>query len=483
MQKILLGLLTALLFGTTNDLLGQSPYFFRTYPNHLGKTISQSYFHPDGGLTTLFSRTSGANENIIHRMDSSGTILHSYSTLGQQFWPIEVEVADNGYHWALHKRPSGVLPGDSVFISYLDPSLNLVWKSGFTIPLGAGEELRGGSIVKDGNELLLVGYVSTYSIPYWAGLWLARVDAAGNMIWSERYPTNVSPSLIPQRVGRLSNGNIAINGYQLEANGPPHVGILLQVDSSRNIVSEHWAGIQSHDFGNIIEQPNGDILFLAGFDYIDWIYQFTHTNLHVLPAGGNQFTSTKFIEEWKGEDCFIVGNTIYGLVDGHDGLKLFGGGMSIPIAFPGNPADRYHNSSFGFKDQLYRKQSMDHILTSQGADVLIGLGYEGSSVLPILTRTNLNGAGIVAVDEELVSEKLFEIGPNPSSGLVKVSFETHAEASLKVYDNSGKFCLSRTAQSGEVLDLGDCAPGVYFVEVYATGDGTFLGTRKLVIAR
>ncbi len=87
----------------------------------------------------------------------------------------------------------------------------------------------------------------------------------------------------------------------------------------------------------------------------------------------------------------------------------------------------------------------------------------------------------------LVSQTVLQLYPNPSTGLIQVSYfsESDGKIDLRIYDLMGRavYVENNNVRSGNSeiqLDLGHLAPGIYMVEIMA---GTTKDTGRIVISR
>lgn len=97
-----------------------------------------------------------------------------------------------------------------------------------------------------------------------------------------------------------------------------------------------------------------------------------------------------------------------------------------------------------------------------GTDVLTYLVTDiwGDTVSAIYTiNVGLSSA------EDLQSENLMSIYPNPSSDFVTLQFSDDSEYSLILSDLSGKIILSQIVKSGGLLNVQNIPSGLYFVQV------------------
>ncbi|MCU0441390.1 MAG: T9SS type A sorting domain-containing protein [Bacteroidia bacterium] len=72
----------------------------------------------------------------------------------------------------------------------------------------------------------------------------------------------------------------------------------------------------------------------------------------------------------------------------------------------------------------------------------------------------------------------FKLHPNPSSGFVTIETDIAEAAVLTIYDVSGRIMIQQPIKGNTLLNIGEYAKGLYFVEVAHTSARSL---RKLVV--
>lgn len=129
-----------LLFFLATPLVGQTNYFARAYTSHTGQLATEVFFHPQGGYSVVFGSLSGNRATTLHRMDAAGNIGLSYSSTNSVFPHFNIDLDTAGNHWLVGEplqviNSSNSTNFDSVRVTYLDDSLQLIWEADFDIGL------------------------------------------------------------------------------------------------------------------------------------------------------------------------------------------------------------------------------------------------------------------------------------------------------------------------------------------------------------
>ncbi|MCC6726912.1 MAG: CotH kinase family protein [Saprospiraceae bacterium] len=98
----------------------------------------------------------------------------------------------------------------------------------------------------------------------------------------------------------------------------------------------------------------------------------------------------------------------------------------------------------------------------------------GDFVIKTQTFNANNESGVNGVNEDISSQKLLEIYPNPANGQVSVRSSSNLPVRLQAFNAIGQIVLERDIQGFAKLDISNWQSGIYWLK---TGDAT----RKLVI--
>ena len=158
-------------------------------------------------------------------LNSDGWIAH-YDSSGAELWalplpagcdPLRASAEGAGGFFVCGTADAGTTP-DS-WAARFDPQGGLVWSA--TYPVWAQQMDSADLIVPDGSGGAFVAGSAGWSLSPW-GIWLARVDAAGQVVWLERYSCGfkvVLRAMIPD-----GNGGVFLAGGTMCSFGGPAGG-------------------------------------------------------------------------------------------------------------------------------------------------------------------------------------------------------------------------------------------------------------------
>jgi hypothetical protein len=216
-----------------------------------------------GGFLLVGSHRSGAAKNIlIVRTDREGLPLAQFSIGGQ--------LNDLGRHIA--ELPDGTFmvlgmssssgPGPAgMFVARLSAGGEVLWSRGM-----GGVSVDGGSelLVTDGFHVMLLGFTESLG-PGQRDLWLQTVSVEGDSLWSSFYGGPAYEE--SQAIARTADGGYVLCGHSASLH-PIHTMHGLRLDQSGNVLWErHFGSATVHEGGEgVAVDPGGNILFAGRGD-------------------------------------------------------------------------------------------------------------------------------------------------------------------------------------------------------------------------
>ena len=231
-----------------------------------GETWGSVYGPKGGGLADGWFGKYDTNGNLVWGHQISNNDWNTPKNVG-------VDSSNNSY---LVGYTTGSLDGPSagdqdVFIRKYDTSGNLLWGTQF----GTDKMDRGYDVVaNDSGEVYVVG--STYgdlagiSNPGATGRpggFLTKLDASGNILWTELLATDQIDNLYS--VNLDSVGNVVMAGYTIgDLNGQTGAGVqdmlLAKYDASGNEIWTEYLGGTGSDYGYDVAIDGADNIFFSG---------------------------------------------------------------------------------------------------------------------------------------------------------------------------------------------------------------------------
>jgi molybdopterin-binding protein len=131
---------------------------------------------------------------------------------------------------------------------------------------------------------------------------------------------------------------------------------------------------------------------------------------------------------------------------------------------------------------VYTSSGDVDVSSVNGTSVYIAFKYTSSTTAAStweLDDVLVMGIPIVGIDEHSAID--FNVSPNPSKGMVKLTFSGNEQKDVKIVNILGNVVASRiTTQSTETFDLTSLSNGIYFVQVKSENSSK-MTTKKLVI--
>jgi hypothetical protein len=213
----------------------------------------------------------GLPDAVLTKYDPSGNPLWKRQ-VGTSSWDIAggVVVDEHGGIYitgaTAGKLGAARFANTDCFVSKFDATGNLQWTSQFApgATLLSGLYTRG--ISADGmGGLYVTGYSLASSTSFDSDIYVAKLDTAGNLLWTRQFGSNVDDKSFAVTSDGL--GNVYITGDTYGSVGGPHVGtvgtdaFITKMDGAGNVVWNRQLGLMYSDYG-----------FAAGADGIGNVY-------------------------------------------------------------------------------------------------------------------------------------------------------------------------------------------------------------------
>ncbi len=352
-----------------------------------------------------------------------------------------------------------------------DASGNILWDRSFT-PDTTGYKDAVLKIEKTENGgTLVLGYLTG------GNFYLFELDTAGMVLWDKTYrPQNCTGALIVSDMTRLSNGEIALCGYEMNSSGSFY-GCLLFLDNTGNILNTKDYNPPSYMFQHIENFQNGELI-ISAMDGDSMYPTLLHSSITGVILNAKSFSSLNamnsdnFISlKQPNEILFNFSNTVLSsgntnALIGHFPLSSlpYLCGVST-MSFSSFPGPCIPNITTGLMQTNYTDPP-----TPRTPSML-------SANLPSTVYCNSIGV------QEL-STLHFSVFPNPSVGIVEVRAEginvDHIQ--MEIYDLIGQRVMVQELNSDvTTIDLSALPSGNYIYR-FVNSD-TIHSSGPLVILR
>ncbi len=362
-------------------------------------------------------------------------------------------------------------------LTRMDVEGNVIWHKHFDNLMNV---FTKGIVALEDNGFVICGRLSI------GGVFYAKVDADGEVLWENSYVGNVAYNIKP-----TSDGGYILAGrgnFQQDAETGAFFTPLqvVKTDENGTIVWEHFMGDGGHLLSrafDIVETIGGSFVFWgaqtgATADTANPIMIKLSNNGNVLWEKevelGDYSFNNYVIEQTRDNGFMLMGNVGAGGDIAQQGflLKTDGFGTEKWI--------RYFGAEVGVFPTIY-----DGLQTEDGGYAMTGRITVNNSTEVYFVKTDELGftdfVGIFSPDSRL----LLQLAPNPSQGRFQFTLESGYIGALevKIFDTAGRQIYENTAYKNqnlyqEQLDVSNLQSGIYVVEVMS-GDKRY--TQRLVI--
>lgn len=447
--------------------LGQSSYFSKIYWGHPGWAIKEAHFHPKGGYTSVFYKTSNPSAQAIHRMDANGDITHSFTTANGSggAW---VRITDDGNHLVTWR-----LPTDSLSVTLLDSNLNTIWLKNYDLDLPNNfNGLASGLDLVDGGAIIFGSQADGLSLQN--AFFLLKIDENGQEIWKKAADGLWGNQTVPYHLLELSNGNLAVTGIDATLGGPDTKLYFHMMDSVGDSLNAWYANFRM-SVGRPFEHPNGELSFTGGFGWYDNYSIVFNSNVYHLDSAGNPAIVFSPIDTLTASQYIPTGPGSFVSLLEHDfaGLYLYDSQVGkIPLVLSGY-------GPLQIKSQLWT--SHRHMDRNANGELLIGTRlFDAGIVTPLLLFVGSGGNVPTGIETGDLENEVM-VYPNPNTGTFQAEWKGHdlVEGTWEMRNTIGQVVFRQEGGQSIRVEEGSLAAGVYYLQV--SDNGRALGYKRLLV--
>lgn len=390
------------------------------------------------------------SSNMLFTIDSNGMVLNSwrYFNLSNNipFRPSVTRLSNNFYVTGAGYVNSTASPSPLI-IYKLDSLYQPVWgyeydNGGYAINIEIQPVLTGDGIIITGN------YADSASNANY-GIML-KLDTAGNLQWSYKYEGGELTSF--DDIKPLQDGGFIIAGSSTDPG--QYTGLLVKIDAMGNIIWSHEYSMDgfcnsvglTNDGGFIISglsiDLGSDLTFLLKTDSLgnpDW--------MHFSTSGGHSVGA----EQTADDGYLYVDGGGFNMINEIHIVKTDSGGnmgcYDVPYMVTSHPSLVRTPISF---------TRVPWQVTMSIANVVVDTTPLPDSVLC---------AGVSGIATHNKHKQTLEIFPNPSNSFCKMSALTFVNATLTLYDVTGRILLKKDFEEKLEVNIASFNAGIYFIEV------------------
>ncbi len=376
---------------------------------------------------------------FVIRISKTGAILFqkTYAVNFEERSACVIETNDGGIAVA----GETVLGGIDMQMNLLktDVAGNVLWSRAF----GDTEQESANYVIQTDDNGFIMSGISRYGLS-WSSIYIVKTDSSGNLQWSNKY--NTSPYLSRCEMSRIlktPNHGYLISGVT-SANQPLKYIFLMEIDSMGSII---WQSIYGTGGGernsDIIYDENGYVVCgstssNSGYDNLLLLKTDLTGNLQWALAYGK-------------EDSNTVANS---LVKTDDGKYMVAGytdayGIGETDCFLIKSDSLFDGSLCDMKVPAIIQDTITLVATPATISSTVNMiGQNAAFILnPGINETPVC---VQTVQVNSIGENInFSIAPNPSNGIVTISFttiESETGATLEIYDSFGRKIKSTSDQ-------------------------------------
>lgn len=514
----------AVLFGSINFLSAQIT-FQKTYSGTIDDYGYSAQQTIDGGyiITGYTQINSGGNGAIrLIKTDANGDTLwtKTFDGAGNEHGYSVQQTTDGGYIITGGTNSFGAGNYD-VYLVKTDGNGDILWTKTF-----GGTSLDDGNCVQqtaDGGYII-AGYTNSFGLAN-GDVYLIKTNSVGDTLWTKTFGGTGDD--FADTILQTTDGGYIVTGSTNSFGAGSFDFYVINTDSIGGMVWSKTFGGLNYDGGGLIQQTTDGGYIIVGITssfgagnydaYLiktdasgDTLWTKTFGGANVESAGEVQQTTdggyiiaglTGFFGAGNYDIYLIKTNTIGDTI----WTKTFGGSYSdfaysIEQTADGGYAIAGYTYSFGVGNSyvyLVKTDSLGYSGCNEGNSVTIvsttatqvtnPATIAGSTNTIVTTPSTIVGSGgivntlCITGINEITTNNLFIISPNPSSENFIISFEEMVvKGNVKISNIFGEDVFARNIfnESRKEINLKNISSGIYFVKVY---DGKKNYCKKIII--
>ena len=485
--------------------------------NHTSSSESPSFIKTDSfGNLYLFGDSNGGNQYgatvlspgpFIVKFDSLGTVIWAnnitYSGISIDLFDVDKSgnILLSGYFYGTASISGFNFTSqgqEDIFLVKLNSSGSPLWGKSFG---GSGGDIPGSIAIDQDLNIYLDGGFGSYgdstitfdsfALTGNGHFFLTKFNSAGKAVWA----STGDPS--------FTGGNtIAIDKFSniyLTAYSSQFYGTVIAKFNSAGILLSHYLKWGDYDYvpalvvsdlGNIYLLHNGGghygfVPILVKYDSLmneQWSKSIgTYYGCYQFGAGvfidksENIYVGGRLGSYCNSDSVYFQGKLAYVGNDAVPAIAKFNTSGNLLWVQSGVAADYDGIAQMcqSITGNFYVAGQFNNTTTGDGDTLALGsntLLNDGNWAQIFVAKLNLLNSPVSV--NEIASDNLFELFPNPSSGMFNVQFRNSQSATMiSVYNIFGKCLWSKDCRGENVqqIDLNNEAKGLYFMEIVSDG--------------
>jgi hypothetical protein len=71
----------------------------------------------------------------------------------------------------------------------------------------------------------------------------------------------------------------------------------------------------------------------------------------------------------------------------------------------------------------------------------------------------------ISVEEREKENNNIKVFPNPTSGTIKIQFDSHEQIPIQIYNTSGQLIINKSISDSEIIELSSFGKGLYILKI------------------
>lgn len=434
----------------------------------LGTKVIELYNHGFLSCGTISGFMINYNAAYLVKVTSNGNLIwkkeYDLSIGGFDCLYDLVELPDSNY-LVTGVTTNTVTNDYDVFLAKIDTGGNIIWLKKYMH--SDDDVINAMRLTPDGNVILL-GY--SFSSGTYSDVLLIKTDLNGNLLWRKRFGSAFAEKYYSIEIIKNNTEYLLGGDYGYYSSGNPYFDMsLMRTDTAGNIIWQQQYGISPNESGKCaiptldsgyaicgMYNDTGSVLKTDKNGVVQWIKKFSHEQGTLTSIKQLQDSSYVMIKS----DIDTQNSNRTGFLTKADK----NGNLLWERVYP-HPTSGISNYFFGFNTTADK----GFIMTGQYNH--IGQPYQNMW----LVKTDSLGCDSVTcsylptgVKETLLAKtEDFEIYPNPTSGLLNISFNTIPQnTKIELYYSIGALVLTETmTNKNNTINASELSSGIYFMKV------------------
>lgn len=404
----------------------------------------------------------------IFKVDSSGVLQWSknYGNNGVNDGFVQaINTADGGYAFIGNTRSIGA-GSDDIFLVHTDANGDTI----FTRSYGSVQSESGLSVIQTSNgDYAICGRQQTFpgGVAQSDGF-ILRTDGNGDLLWSKLYGDTLWEEF--ESIRELPNGDLVIAGSTVSFGQGDYDILVVRVDNFGNLISDFaYGGTKTDAAYNLIVNPDLSMVlsgYTEGLGYGHRMMGDDSTNIFLMKVEENGAL------DWMMTYGDGLQDEAFRSAKCSDGGYMISG-YTTDFTFPDSTQMYFIKTdslgSSGCHEELASPVFSSVLIpnTLAGFTQASGVSVTNISTIELTVNTANNDACLFSSVNQILSDELITVYPNPFTNQINVDLEGINAHSIAIYNVNGKIVLDKagTFTNSVILNSIELPKGFYVMKI------------------